>query len=270
MRIEFTKMQGAGNDYVYVDCLKYGAPPFDPTALARAVSPRRRSRGADGLVLICPTDEADAFMRMFNADGSEGRMCGNAIRCVARYLYDRGICPRRDMTILTLSGVKRTTVLPDGGVTVDMGKAEFGDRLRAALRGRAWEVTRVSTGNPHAVCFTERIDRLDLETLGPAFENAPVFGGRVNAEFAEIIGTDELKMRVWERGSGETEACGTGACAVTAAAVKAGLLPPDTEITVHLKGGDLRVLCRPDYRLFLTGDATKVYDGVYEYAEDKT
>ena len=267
MRIEFTKMHGAGNDYVYVNCLGSEKLPFDPAALARAVSPRRYSVGADGLVLICRADGADAFMRMFNADGSEGKMCGNAIRCVTRYLYDRGLCPRREMTIMTLSGEKRTAVNPDGSVTVEMGEARFGGHIRAARRGRAWDVTRVSPGNPHAVCFTERVDSFGLEALGPAFENAAVFGERVNAEFAEL--TDKgVKMRVWERGSGETLACGTGACAAVAAAVRLGRLPPDRETPVRLRGGTLYVTCTADFRLRLTGDAVAVYDGVYDYAEN--
>lgn len=270
MKIEFTKMHGAGNDYVYVNCLDFDRLPFDPCLLAKTVSLRRYSIGSDGLVLICRDEKADAYMRMFNADGSEGMMCGNAVRCVARYLYDRGYCKKSDISIMTASGLKKTKINSDKSVTVDMGYALLGERSKLAICGRIWDVMRVSTGNPHAVCFCGDIDRLDLETIGPAFENAGPFGERVNAEFVKPAGGNRVKMRVWERGSGETLACGTGACASVAAAVKAGYLQFSTENEVELRGGTLRVVCTPDYRIYLTGDAVTVYDGVFEYAENQS
>ena len=268
MRIEFTKMTAAGNDYVYVDCTRRESLPFDPGKLARAVSPRRTSVGADGLVLICADGDSDARMRMFNADGSEGLMCGNALRCVTRYVFDRRICVKRNMEIATASGVRRTSVSPDGEITAEMGKAVFRRDLRAAIRGRVWEVTALSVGNPHAVVFGAEPALVDLGAIGPAFENAPVFGERVNAEFVKKTGADSLEMRVWERGSGETLSCGTGACAAAAASVRRGLFPAGSEIGIRLPGGELRVRCTPEYDLFLSGPADYVYDGVFYYDQD--
>ena len=267
MKIEFTKMQGAGNDYIYIDCLP-GEPSFDPGRLAAHLSRRRLSVGADGLVLICPSDKADVRMRMFNADGSEGMMCGNALRCVAKYLYERGICDKKVVEVETASGIRYASVLSSGEVTAYIGRAEFGDGAAVTAGGREYVFCRVSVGNPHAVCFTGGVRGLDLGSIGPVVENAPVFGERVNAEFAEAA-KNGFDVRVWERGSGETLACGTGACAVAAAAVRSGKADAGEEIAVNMRGGVLKVRCTGSYELYLTGGAVTVYDGVTEYAEDR-
>ncbi len=279
MRIPFTKMHGIGNDYIYIDCLTFDIP--SPENLSRAMSPRHFSVGADGIVLICPSAVADAEMKMFNADGSEGKMCGNAIRCVGKYLYDNKLTDKTKLSIDTLSGIKHLTLYPENGrvkeVKVAMGTASFEPKDIPVLReekminqpieilGQTYNLTAVSMGNPHAVCFLPEIDDLLLEKIGPKFENLPIFPERVNTEFVKIIDDKTLKMRVWERGSGETYACGTGACATVAAAVVNGVCPPDKEITVRLIGGDLKITCASDMSVTMTGEAQKVYEGVYEY-----
>ena len=228
---KFVKMQGAGNDYIYFDC--FGGEPEDIPALAVRLSDRHKGIGGDGLVLICRSDVADAKMRMFNADGSEGNMCGNAIRCVGKYLYDENVCRKEELSVETKSGIKYLRLYIENGkvrrVRVDMGKADFDPKsLPVLLEGEAVDrpvkiagglhrITCVSMGNPHCVLF-EDPDGADLERIGPLFENAPLFPERVNTEFVKVIGKNALKMRVWERGSGETMACGTGACAAVAAA----------------------------------------------------
>ena len=283
-RIAFTKMHGAGNDYIYIDL--YSSPlDFDPADLARKMSPRHFSVGADGLVLILPSEVADARMRMFNLDGSEGKMCGNAIRCVAKYLSDHGLVKKDVLTIETLSGIKTLRLFYEKGVvtsvSVDMGKATFtpseipvlykGTEMIEApvvVLGKEVKMTAVGMGNPHAVIFTEGVDELDLEKIGSHYENLAVFPERVNTEFVEVLGARLLKMRVWERGSGETYACGTGACATVAAAVKTGRAPIGEPITVRLIGGDLTITVDKDYRVTMTGGATEVYQGVYAYDED--
>jgi len=233
-QIEFTKMHGIGNDYIYINCFEQKID--DPQTLARRMSPRRTSVGSDGLILICPSDTADAKMRMFNMDGSEGKMCGNGIRCVGKYLYDNGIAKKDVITVETLSGIKTLKIEAENGeakfVTVDMGKPVLsprdipvifdGERMvnePLQVMGKEYRITAVSMGNPHAVVFCDEVQGLDLEKIGPFFENAPIFPERVNTEFIRIISGVELEMRVWERGSGETFACGTGACAAVAAAV---------------------------------------------------
>ena len=279
MRINFTKMHGCANDYIYVNCLD--GLNFNPNELAKVMSPRHFSVGADGLVCICASDVADAKMRMFNLDGSEGMMCGNAIRCVGKYLYDNGICRRDEITIETLSGIKTLKLEIHGShaqqVTVEMGKASFepadipiaqGEaalKQELAVANQTWEFTAVSMGNPHCVIMTENIDALDLPKIGPEFENHPLFPERVNTEFIEKIDDTHLKMRVWERGSGETYACGTGACATVAACVKNGICEPNTKVEVGLIGGTLTIECSPEFDLKMTGPATKVYEGVFEY-----
>ena len=275
--MHFTKMHGAGNDYIYVNC--FGGEPADPSALAVRLSDRHKGIGADGLVLICKSGVADAKMRMFNADGSEGKMCGNAIRCVGKYLYDRGMTEKRDLSIETLSGVKQLRLfVEDGKVTsarVDMGAAVFdparipvllpgsaviGERVHIA--GGVHTITCVSMGNPHCVVFAAP-EELDLEKIGPAFENSPLFPERINTEFVRVLRKNELKMRVWERGSGETWACGTGACAVAVAAVLNGCADMNTPITVHLRGGDL-VITYTGETVYMTGGATLVFWGEIE------
>ena len=278
MKIPFTKMQGIGNDYIYVNCMS--GEYFDPAELSVKMSPRHISDGADGLVLICSSDTADAKMRMFNADGSEGRMCGNAIRCVGKYLYENGIVDKINISVETLSGIKYLTLTVENGkvsyVSVDMGTASFvpckipvvseSELINAPITvpSGGYRFTAVTVGNPHAVIYADEIDSLDLYKIGPEFENNELFPERINTEFVKVISDTHLQMRVWERGSGETWACGTGACAVVAASVKNGICSANTEITVTLIGGDLKITCSDDYRLTMRGAAVKVYDGVFD------
>ncbi len=283
MNIKFTKMHGTGNDYIYVNCLDGELEA--PGKISEAMSQRHFSVGADGLVMICCSDVADAKMRMFNADGSEGRMCGNAIRCVGKYLYDNKIVDKTEMTIETLSGIKTLKIeVSDGcavGAEVDMGVAVLtpsdipvvyeGERMISApveVDGVEYELTAVSMGNPHAVCFVPEVDSLELEKLGPSFENHKLFPERVNTEFVRVIDENTLRMRVWERGSGETYACGTGACATVVAAVLCGYCRRDEEVTVQLRGGELKIVYKEDGHVFMSGPAKKVYEGVYTYDED--
>ena len=273
---KFVKMEGAGNDYIYFDCLR--EPLASPENLAVRLSDRHRGIGGDGIVLICPSERADAKMRMFNADGSEGKMCGNAIRCVGKYLFESGAVPKSEMEIETLSGIKRLWLFPEGGtvrrVRVDMGKAEFAAakipvNLPAAqiidyplrLAGMQRRITCVSMGNPHCVVF-EDPDGIELDAVGPLFEKASVFPQRVNTEFVQKTGERSLKMRVWERGSGETLACGTGACAAAAASVAIGMFPRGEDITVRLPGGELVV--NVGDRVLMTGEARMVFTGETE------
>jgi len=247
------------------------------------MSRRHFSVGADGLVLICPSRIADAKMRMFNADGSEGKMCGNAIRCVGKYLYDNGIVQRNVLKVDTASGVKKLRLNVMNGqvdtVQVEMGTAEFEpEKIPVLWKGRMtdqpvkvaereYRITAVSMGNPHAVIFTDEVDTLPLEQIGPKFEQLPLFPERVNTEFVRVIDRSTLQMRVWERGSGETYACGTGACAAVAAAVVNGLCESGKMITVRLKGGELMIVCGKDFKILMTGRAEKVFEGVYDYAD---
>lgn len=282
MNIPFTKMHGIGNDYIYVNCMNGELP--EPGRISEAMSPRHFSVGADGLVLICRSDVADAKMRMFNADGSEGKMCGNAIRCVGKYLYDNGICQKEELTVETLSGIKNLRLFVKNGrvesVEVQMGRATltpseipvlfYGDRMvdqPVEVNGNIYRFTAVSVGNPHAVTFIDDTDGLDLEKIGPAFENHPLYPDRVNTEFVRVISPTVLQMRVWERGSGETFACGTGACAVVTAAVVNGISPVGVPVTVRLRGGDLQIICDEQLNLRMTGKAERVYEGVYEYED---
>lgn len=284
--LAFTKMHGTGNDYIYLDFLS-GSPspgltPDDIPALCPVLSPRHTSVGSDGMVGICKPDDsrADALMRMFNADGSESAMCGNAIRCVAKFLYDRGIVKKECMVIETRAGLKELRLTVENGVctrvSVDMGIAEIHpDKVpvigydtpvigRDCLLGRRnYRATMLSMGNPHCVIFTDDPDTLDLEDIGPRIEHDPQFPERVNVEFVRILGKNELQMRVWERGSGETYACGTGTCATAAAAVLCGHCPYDEPITVHLRGGDLTITVSRDLRITMEGGAVTVYDGVW-------
>ncbi len=270
MRINFTKMHGCGNDYIYVNCFEKELP--HPEKIASKMSPRHFSVGSDGLILVCRSDIADARMRMFNLDGSEGKMCGNGIRCVGKFVYDNGLCKKTELDIETLSGVKHLSLRTSGGrvdsVTVDMGKAAVQEQTVAVtVNGFEYEMTRVSMGNPHAVAFVNDVKTLELEKIGPLFENNPAFGERVNTEFVRVIDKNTLEMRVWERGSGETFACGTGACATVAAAVKNGFCACGEDVTVKLLGGELAINVAPDMGVRMTGGAVKVYDGVYEYED---
>ncbi|HHY53076.1 MAG TPA: diaminopimelate epimerase [Clostridiales bacterium] len=277
-RLAFTKMHGCGNDYIYIDCLEREISA--PEQLAVVLSDRHFGIGGDGLVLICRSDIADAKMRMFNLDGSEGKMCGNAIRCVAKYLYDNDICKKDEIKIETLSGVKTLQVYAENGfatsVKVDMGKAELtpsripvalpGDRIvnaPLAIQGKTYGITCVSMGNPHAVVFCQDVDSLNLAEIGPRFEHHEIFPERVNTEFAQVIDQNTLKMRVWERGSGETLACGTGACAAAVASVLNGYCAKGQDIRVLLTGGEL-IINYTDERVLMTGGCVKVFEGVVE------
>ncbi len=281
MMLKFTKMQGAGNDYIY--CSTFDQEINNPEALSVRLSDRHFGIGGDGLILVCPSDIADAKMRMFNLDGSEGKMCGNGIRCVGKFLYDHNmldINDRDEFTIETLSGVKNLKAYTqDGEVTtlrVDMGKAELDPKLipvnfdkdrmideEVVISGQKYNVTCVSMGNPHCVVFVDNVDGLEIEKIGPAFENDPIFPERVNTEFIKILNDHTIKMRVWERGSGETWACGTGACAVAVAACENGFCKKGEDITVKLKGGDL-IINYTDDTVYMTGKAEKVFEGEIE------
>jgi diaminopimelate epimerase len=278
VKIHFTKMHGAGNDYVYVDGFEVKVP--DPAALARAVSPRRKGIGSDGVILIQPSSVAAVRMEMYNADGSRGEMCGNGIRCVGKYAWEHGLARENPLRVETDSGVKTLELEVDGGkvrsVTVDMGEpilepakipARF-DGPRAVdapleVGGETHRVTCVSMGNPHCVLFVPEVDSLDLETIGPRFEHHERFPRRVNTEFLKVLSRAEMKMRVWERGSGETAACGTGACAAAVAGVLTGRT--DRRVLVHLLGGDLTIEWREqDGHVAMRGDAVEVFSGVVE------
>lgn len=276
--MKFTKMHGIGNDYIYFDCTKEAVE--DPEGLAVALSDRHFGIGGDGIVLICPSTAADFKMRMFNADGSEGKMCGNASRCIAKYVYERGLTSKTEITLETLGGIKVLKLHLDSqnkveSVTVNMGKAVLecekipvlfdGERLigeKVKIAGKRQKVTAVSMGNPHCVIFTEEdVSGMDLASFGPDYENDEMFPERVNTEFVNIIDENTLKMRVWERGSGETLACGTGASAVAVAAVENGICSHDTDITVKLTGGNLLINYASDGTVYMTGPASFVFEG---------
>ena len=278
MKLRFTKMQGCGNDYIYFNV--FDQVIDNPEGLSVRLSDRHFGIGGDGVVLICPSDVADAKMRMFNLDGSEGKMCGNAIRCVGKYLYDNKLVDKQTITIDTLSGIKTLSLYLRGGevsaVKVDMGKAILTpNQIPVKLGGEEvidrpvtigdtpYNITCVSMGNPHCVVFLDSVDTLDIEKVGPMFENSELFPERVNTEFIRVLDSHTLKMRVWERGSGETWACGTGACAAAVAAVENGLCPKGEDITVKLRGGDL-IINYTDEGVFMTGSAVKVYEGIVE------
>lgn len=273
--MRFTKMHGAGNDYVYVNC--FSEPfPADPAALAIAVSDRHKGIGADGLILICPSEHGDARMRMYNADGSESEMCGNGVRCVAKYVYDHGIAKKEQLRIETGRGVLTLQLFIENGkaqrIRVNMGSpilqsAEIpttlpGDPpIKQALNvaGHNLEVTCVSMGNPHCVTFVDQITDEWVLGVGPQIEKHPAFPRRVNAEFIQVLSPREFNMRVWERGSGETQACGTGACASCVAGVLAGLT--ERKVLAHLPGGDLELEWAETGEVYLTGPATEVFSG---------
>lgn len=274
--MKFSKMHGIGNDYIYVNCFEEKVS--EPEKVSVVLSDRHKGIGSDGLVLIMPSEIADFRMRIFNADGSEAMMCGNATRCIGKYVYDMGLTDKTEVTLETNSGIKYLKLfLSDGKVdmvTVDMGKAILVPRdipvdsdlesfvsQPLEVGGKEYKVTCVSMGNPHAVIFTEGIDALELEKIGPLFENHKLFPNRINTEFVEVIDSHTLKMRVWERGSGETFACGTGTCATVVAAVLNGICPKDEEVLVHLRGGDLRIIWKNDGTVLMTGPAEYVFEG---------
>lgn len=277
MKLPFTKMHGISNDYVYVNAFVTQVP--DAPAVARKVSDRRTGVGGDGLILICPSETAHARMEMYNADGSRGAMCGNGIRCVGKFMFDHGLAKANPLRIDTDSGQKVLYLeLKDNKVarvTVDMGEPILdGPRIPVAatgrvinhpleVDGRSYDVTCVSMGNPHCVTFVDAVDPLELEKIGPKFEHHAFFPQRVNTEFIRIVSPTELDMRVWERGSGETWACGTGACAAAVAAAlnkKAG-----RRVTVHLRGGDLEIEWREENNhVYMTGPAEEVFEGTID------
>jgi diaminopimelate epimerase len=274
--MRFTKMQGCGNDYVYVDCFNHPMP-HDPVGLSRAISDRHFGVGSDGLILICPSDKADARMRMFNADGSESEMCGNGIRCVAKYVHDHGLVRKPTLRIESGRGVLTLELEICGGaarqVRVDMGepilKSELipttlpGDpptEASLALPERTLTVTCVSMGNPHCVSFVDEITDGLVLSIGPKVEHHTVFPRRTNVEFVRVNRPDDVTLRVWERGSGETLACGTGACGVAVAGVLTGRL--QRHVTAHLPGGDLQLhWSETDNHVYMTGPAVEVFSG---------
>lgn len=281
--MRFTKMHGAGNDYVYVDCFAQPEPK-NPVELARRISDRHFGVGGDGLVLIQPSGSADARMRMFNADGSEAEMCGNAVRCVAKYVYDHGLARKPTLKIETGRGILSLDIVAPNGrverVRVDMGEPILEpDKIPTTLpgnssitgqpvidaelpiSGRKLLVTCVSMGNPHCVAFVPKLTDYWVLRIGPKVETDPHFPSRVNAEFVEIVSRGEVRMRVWERGSGETLACGTGASAVCVAGAISGRT--DRKVVVHLRGGDLELEWAEDKHVYMTGPATEVFSGEY-------
>lgn len=274
--MKFTKMQGIGNDYVYVNCLQETIE--NPSELAKKISDRHYGVGSDGLIMINPSDKADFEMEMYNADGSRGEMCGNGIRCVAKYVYDYGLTDKTRISVDTLAGIKYLDLTVENGkvsqVKVDMGRPILepekipvqaeGDRVvnePLLVDGKEYRMTCVSMGNPHAVIFVDQdVKELPLEQIGPAFENHERFPKRINTEFARVLDRRTVEMRVWERGSGETLACGTGTCATAVACILNGLT--DDEMTVHLLGGDLYIKWdREKDTVYMTGPAETVFEG---------
>ena len=277
--MKFTKMQGLGNDYVYVNCLKEKVE--SPSEMARRVSDRHFGVGSDGLILICPSECADFEMKMYNADGSRGEMCGNGIRCVGKYVYDYGLPDQTEISVETLGGIKHLSLTVEEGkvalVKVDMGSPIFvpeqipvkveGDHavnVPISVDGDEYRMTCVSMGNPHAVVYLDDIQNMEIEKIGSKFEHHPCFPNRVNTEFARVLDRETVEMRVWERGSGETLACGTGACAVAVASMVNGLT--EDCVTVQLLGGNLKIEWdREKNVVYMTGPATVVFDGeLYE------
>lgn len=280
--LTFSKMHGIGNDYIYINCFQETVT--DPEKLSIFMSNVRFGVGSDGLVLILPSEVADFRMRIFNADGSEAMMCGNATRCVGKYVYEHGMTDKTEVSLETNSGIKYLTFYVNeatnkvDAVKVDMGKAilkpaeipvaDDGERFIAkpvVVDGVSYDMTCVSMGNPHAVVFLPEIDSLDLEKIGPSFEHHPLFPNRVNTEFIRVIDDHTLQMRVWERGSGETFACGTGACAAAVASVLNGYCKQEQEILIHLRGGDLRIIYHNDESVTMIGPATFIFEGKMEY-----
>lgn len=286
MKLNFTKMEGLGNDYVYVNCFKERVE--NPSELAVRVSDRHFGIGSDGLILIKPSDKADFTMDMYNADGSRSEMCGNGIRCVGKYVYDYGLTDKTDISIETLAGIKYLNLkvvreaADDRGrvalVTVNMGEPIFApsdvpvavdeeiDMVRdypVSIGGENYKLTCISMGNPHCVAFVDEVDSFPIEEIGPRFESDKMFPNRVNAEFVQVVSRTYAKMRVWERGSGETLACGTGTCASVVACILNG--KTDDEVTVKLLGGELIIRWdRESNLVYMTGPATVVFDGTIE------
>lgn len=280
MKLKFSKMHGTGNDYIYVN--GFTEHLDNPSETAIKLSDRHFAIGSDGLIIVAPSDVADVRMIMYNSDGSEGKMCGNGIRCVAKYAYDHGLTDKKVMQIETASGIKtiEVTVNDENKVEyakVDMGKAILnpkdipmsveGESFIAKefeVKGIKYTATAVSMGNPHLVIFMKEIDGLDLDRIGPDFENHPLFPEKVNTEFVEVIDGHNFNMRVYERGTGETMSCGTGTCAVTVAAVLNGYAEHGEELNIHIKGGTLKDTYYEDGTVIMKGMATHVFDGEIE------
>lgn len=275
--MKFTKMHGAGNDYVYVNAFEEKLPEGDLPRIAQYVADRHTGVGGDGLILICPSVKADFRMRMFNADGSEAEMCGNGIRCVGKYVYDHGMTARADIEVETLGGVKSLRLFPGAdnkvaSVQVNMGEPKFRpDQIPVDVQGEEafglkaktaegeWTLHCVSMGNPHAVTFVNDTATLDMPRIGPGLENHALFPKRCNIEFARVLDRANVSMRVWERGSGETMACGTGACATAVACIKLGLT--DSKVNLHLLGGTLAIEWPGKGPVLMTGPAVEVFAG---------
>ncbi|MBQ8184165.1 MAG: diaminopimelate epimerase [Lachnospiraceae bacterium] len=273
--MKFTKMHGIGNDYVYVDCTKEDLA--DPSHVSMVVSDRHKGIGSDGLILIKASEAADFRMEMYNADGSQGKMCGNGIRCVAKYVYDNGLTDKTEISVETLSGIKYLQLIVKNGavekVRVNMGqpilkpelipvvgRGEMLVKEPIEVNGQIYAMTCVSMGNPHAIIFMEGVAEMKIEACGPDFENHPRFPERVNTEFAQVLDRKNIRMRVWERGSGETMACGTGSCATAVAAVLNGYT--ERQVTIHLLGGDLEIdWSEEDNCVYMTGPAATVFSG---------
>ena len=274
--MKFTKMHGIGNDYVYVNCFKEKIE--NPGEVAKRISDRHFGIGSDGLILIKPSQIADFKMEMYNSDGSLGAMCGNGIRCVAKYVYDYGLTDKTQICVATGSGIKYLDLTVEDGkvvlVKVDMGapilepeeipaKVSKATGEKLTVQGKEYEVTCVSMGNPHCIVCVDDVDELAIEQVGPFFEHHEVFPDRVNTEFIKVLDRNTVQMRVWERGAGETWACGTGACAVAVACILNGWT--EREVTVKLRGGELRICWDQDKNtVFMTGPAATVFDGEIE------
>ncbi len=281
--MKFTKMHGIGNSYVFVNLFEESLPERRVSSLAQRVADVHTGIGSDGLILIGPSDRADFCMRIFNADGSEGKNCGNGLRCLAKYVYERKLTDKKRFTVETLGGIVSVDVHPDEGrtvfsVTVDMGAPHLrkqevpmvGDPdsytidERVNIDGQPYWLTVVSMGNPHAVLFVPDVDAVPVSTIGPLIERAPLFPERINVEFVQVKNRKEIDCRVWERGSGVTQACGTGACAAVVAGVLNGHLDRHVPVTVHLMGGDLEIVWAADSRVYMKGPAHTIADGKFD------
>ena len=269
--VPFTKMHGCGNDFVVLDCTRTERPQLQLSEIAKKLCHRRFGIGADQLLTVKPSEKADFKMEIYNADGGEVEMCGNGIRCFARYVYEHGLTRKREIEVETLAGIVRPKLRGEM-VEVDMGRpilegADIPVKAKGLIvdrplgvKGETYRVTCVSMGNPHCVLYVDRVEDLELERLGPDFENHDFFPNRINTEFVQVLGAGEVRMRVWERGAGETWACGTGACAVTVAGVLTGRT--ERKLSLHLLGGDLEVEWAADDRVYMTGPAEEVFEGV--------
>lgn len=277
--MKFTKMHGAGNDYIYINCFEETVK--NPEKLAIKVSDRHFGIGSDGLILISPSDKADFKMNIYNADGSEGMMCGNGIRCVSKYVYDNGMTDKDEISVETRSGIKLIKMNVENGkvvsARVNMGEpileaekiptkfdGENVIRQKLTIDEKEYEVTCVSMGNPHCIVYVDDVKNIDIEKIGPKFENNGMFPERINTEFVHVVSDTELDMRVWERGSGETLACGTGSCAVTVASVLCGYCKRNTEIKINLLGGMLTDIWTDGGDVYMTGPAATVCTGEIE------